>query len=150
MGQTATFLVASMTDTNRVQALDSRESPEQPMNSEANASKEKDFDVDPSTGRKVPHKRANEAYLVHQRWLEKQARIEKRKQYQNENRPLPQELQESEQSDFSSLANFMFSMIAAAFISIVIFLLAGQFVQGDILWGYRGKWSNWHRYVPVR
>lgn len=111
--------------------------------------KNKDFDIDPSTGRKVPHKRANEAYLVHQRWLEKQARIEERKKYLRENRPLPPELREAEKPDFSPLANFLFSMIVAAFFSVLMFLLAGLFIQGDLLWGYRGKWTNWHRYVPV-
>lgn len=119
------------------------------MNEKSNTGTDMKFDMDPSTGRKVPHKKANEAYLVHQRWLEKQARIEKRKQYRRENRPLSPELQEDEKPDFSPLANFLFSMVLAALFSIVIFLLSGLFIQGDPLWGYRGKWTNWHRYIPV-
>lgn len=109
-----------------------------------------DFDVDPSTGRKVPHKRANEAFLVHQRWLAKQERIKKRKELLSANLPLPPELQGEEEPDFSPMASFAFSMIMAAFVSIFIFLLAGLFIHGDAFWGYRGKWTNWNRYVPVR
>ncbi|WFD19614.1 hypothetical protein MCAP1_001848 [Malassezia caprae] len=139
-----------MSDTNCDPTAVPHEPPEKPINGEANAEHVKNFDVDPSTGRKVPHKKANEAYLVHQRWLEKKARIEKRKQYERENRPLPKELQGVEEPDFSPLANFLFSMVFAAFVSMVIFLLAGLFIQGDLLWGYRGKWTNWHRYVPKR
>lgn len=28
--------------------------------------------------------------------------------------------------------------------------LGGKFITGDFMWGYRGKWTNIHTYLPVR
>lgn len=106
-------------------------------------------DIDPSTGRKVPSKRVNQAYLVHQRWLEKQERIKERAKARAEGRTLePTDLDEDE--DNAALGNFVCTMFMTAIIVGVLAALSGLFLHNDMLWGYRGKWTNWHNYIPVR
>ena len=76
-----------------------------PSTNGENSEKEPLFDIDPSTGRKVTHKRINKAYLVHQRWLEKQKQIKERKQARAEGRSVPYdpELDEEEDVDRKSV-----------------------------------------------
>ena len=112
-------------------------------------SKEERKDVDPSTGRSVPYKKANQPMLVHQRYLAKQARKEELKKARAEGRTLPP----SELDDFNDdapIARFFGISFMVAFIAIAIAVLSGLFFAKDPLWGYRGKWTNWHTYIPVR
>lgn len=34
--------------------------------------------------------------------------------------------------------------------ALLAITLSGQFIAGDPLWGYRGKWTNIYTYLPVR
>lgn len=119
-----------------------------PSTNGENSEKEPLFDIDPSTGRKVTHKRINKAYLVHQRWLEKQKQIKERKQARAEGRSVPYDPELDEEEDVPFLANCLFSLTYTAFVVAIIALFAGQFIHGDFLWGYRGKWTNWRTYFP--
>lgn len=112
--------------------------------------KKEKMDFDPSTKRNVPHKMVNNAYFVHKEWRERQERIRARKQARAEGRPVPGGEDEDEEPEFSFVANLILSVSFTAFMAVIIALLAGQFIQGDPLWGYRGKWTNWHTYIPVR
>lgn len=108
------------------------------------------YDIDPSTGRKVPHKRINNAYLVHQRWVEKQERLKLRQKAKAEGRPLPPGDDFDAEEEPSFVANAIFTTAYAGFVVLVIALLAGQFIHGDFLWGYRGKWTKWQTYFPPK
>lgn len=92
------------------------------------------MDTDPSTGRKVPHKKANTPYLVHQRWKEEQERKEREAKQRGDAPTPPAET----------------SLLRTALGLIVVVLLCGQFFNGDLLYGYRGKWTNWRTYFPPR
>lgn len=108
------------------------------------------YDVDPSTGRKVPHKRINNAYLVHQRWLEKQERIKERKKARAEGKHVPYDPDLDEEDERSFAANLILSVMYTVFLAAMIVIFGGVFIHGDPLWGYRGKWTNWRTYFPVR
>lgn len=90
------------------------------------------MDTDPSTGRQVPYKKANQPYLVHQRWKEEQARKEKEGAERGDAPAPPAD---------SSLFRTALALVA-------IVLLCGQYFTGDMLYGYRGKWTNWRTYFP--
>ncbi|WFD49174.1 hypothetical protein GLX27_003852 [Malassezia furfur] len=86
--------------------------------------------------------------LVHQRYLAKQARKEELKKARAEGRTLPP----SELDDFNDdapIARFFGISFMVAFIAIAIAVLSGLFFANDPLWGYRGKWTNWHTYIPA-
>lgn len=108
------------------------------------------YDVDPSTGRKVPHKRINNAYLVHQRWLQKQELIKERKRARAEGKHVPYDPDLDDEDERSFAANLILSVFYTAFLAMVIAIFGGLFIHGDALWGYRGKWTNWRTYFPVR
>lgn len=109
-----------------------------PLNERRKPIASQKYNIDPSSGRKVPYKKINNAYLVHQRWLEKQRRKAE---------CTPHMLDENEET--SPMANTICTVIMTLFFSLVIGVFAGLFVHGDPLWGYRGKWSNWRTYIPV-
>lgn len=95
------------------------------------------FDVDPADpARKVPHKRVNNAYLVHQRWLQQQAAKEDKRRDTHGFEP-------------SDVGDIIASVFLTALAALAIALLAGQYIYGDLLWGYRGKWTNWRARIPV-
>ena len=109
-----------------------------PLNERRKPIASQKYNIDPSSGRKVPYNKINNAYLVHQRWLEKQRRKAE---------CTPHMLDENEET--SPMANTICTVIMTLFFSLVIGVFAGLFVHGDPLWGYRGKWSNWRTYIPV-
>lgn len=86
---------------------------------------------DPSTpGCSVKHKKQNVAMLAHQRWKEQQASQGKDSQ---EPLDLPTPMQ--------FLKWFILALLAV--------LALGQFVTGDVLYGYEGRWRDPRRWLPV-
>ena len=92
---------------------------------------------DPSTGRAVQYKRANEPYLAYQHWKEEQ---ERKNQAEIEERTVPSQPKPS----------LLLALLRVAFFGALLAALIGQFFTGDILFGYRGRWTNWHTYFPPK
>ncbi|WFD35335.1 dihydrofolate reductase [Malassezia cuniculi] len=92
------------------------------------------MDTDPSTGRKVPYKTANQPFLKHQKWKQEQEEKEKRRaEAIARGEPVPKE---------------PFPLLGVAVLLVIVTLLTGQFLTGDVLFGYRSKWTNWRTYIP--
>lgn len=97
-------------------------------------------------------KKANQPFLVHQRWKAQQAAQS----------ASPDSYTKSGHSARGKKSAASTSENAAAIVLRLVGLLvkvllmgvagaalAGVFVTGDPVWGYRGKWTNLRTYVPV-
>ena len=92
---------------------------------------------DPSTGRTVQYKRVNEPYVAYQHWKEEQKR---KKQAEIDGHTIPAQPKPS----------FPLALLRVAFFGALLAALIGQFFTGDILFGYRGRWTNWRTYFPPK
>ncbi|KAK0537124.1 hypothetical protein OC834_000200 [Tilletia horrida] len=115
-------------------------------------------DVDPANPtRTVPKKKANQAYLVHQRYLERQreerrrARIAKGMSAEEEEK---EELRHQggaggeDSAAGAAAAACCENFVKALFYSLLLLAAAGVFVTGSPIWGYRGKWVRLRTYFP--
>ncbi|PWN49762.1 hypothetical protein IE53DRAFT_387994 [Violaceomyces palustris] len=119
-------------------------------------------DIDPSNpNRRVPKKKANAPFLVHQRWKEEQeaqrraqalaqgqdfeAEEEKRRERKRE-----EEERKGRERKPSAFVKAAAGLFRYAIMGLAIALLAGQFFAGDALWGYRGKWTKLRTYMPYK
>ncbi|CAO1629401.1 unnamed protein product [Parajaminaea phylloscopi] len=92
---------------------------------------------DPSQpGRTVKHKKANSAFLVHQRWKEDQKAQRRAAGKGEDERPL-------EVPSFRIFLKYTLLALLAA-------LALGQFITGDVLYGYEGKWRNPRKWLPTK
>lgn len=104
---------------------------------------------DPTRGASEPRKSVTPAYLSHQQWLAQQKRREEREKARAEGRWVPPSNWDDEEES-APLGNFICTTFMFGIMAVVFALLSGLFLHNDPLWGYRGKWSNWRTYVPVR
>ena len=97
--------------------------------------------MDPSNpARVVPRKKANQPFLVHQKW---------KAQQEAKKRANPSSDGSSNDVDVSAPLSAIGGLFKMAIIGLLIALAAGHFVTGDVLWGYRGKWTKLSTYLPV-
>lgn len=109
------------------------------------------YDIDPAdTTRRVPHKRINNAYYVHQRWLEEQARKERAREEHKQRVMRGGRKQEDEEETNMTWGNAICSALFTALLAVIMGVLMGMFIHGDPLWGHRSKWINLRTYFPVR
>lgn len=100
--------------------------------------------VDPSNpSRTVAYKKANAPFLAHARFKAQEAerRREKRRQ-----KGLPEDGDEEEEPLELPGPRTVLKWILLTLIAV---LAMGQFVTGDVLYGYKGKWRNPKRWIPV-
>ncbi|KAN0064651.1 hypothetical protein ACQY0O_002281 [Thecaphora frezii] len=101
-------------------------------------------DVDPSNpGRMVASKKANQPFLAHQRWKEAQA-AKRAKQ------GLPPVAERKRDDMSGGGGGIVLSTIRSVLLGLAILVATGQFIAGDPLWGYRGKWVQRRTYFPQR
>lgn len=85
---------------------------------------------DPSRpGRSVKYKKQNVAFLRHQRWKEEQAA----------KGPAPEPIE----------LPSPVTLLKWTLLLVISILAVGQFVTGDVLYGYEGRWRNPRRWLPV-
>lgn len=109
------------------------------------------YDIDPADPtRRVPHKRINNAYYVHQRWLEEQKRKERAREEHKQRVMRGGRKQEDEEETNMTWGNAICSALFTALLAVVMGVLMGMFIHGDPLWGHRSKWTNLRTYFPVR
>lgn len=111
-------------------------------------------DIDPSNPlRAVPRKKANQPFLVHQKWKEEQE-LRRRKAKQDSNasdgKNSNRDAGDRESLDISGFLGFLVAFFRYAIMATAITMAAGQFVAGDAFWGYRGKYLKLRTYLPVR
>ena len=87
--------------------------------------------------REVPANKGNTAYLVHQKW---QALQEKQKQ---------ERAAKGIKEGGGLMDKILWLTIKWSFVGLLVAAAAGQFVAGDPIWGYRGKYLQWNTYWPV-
>lgn len=103
-------------------------------------------DVDPADpNRSVPTKKANQAYLVHQRYLEQQKEKQRKERIAKGLDPDVEEKVEEAGPAVIDLGLFFKRL----FIGILLWAAAGFFITGSPIWGYRGKWIRMRTYFPV-
>lgn len=94
---------------------------------------------DPSNpNRTVPAKTANKAMMAHQNW--KNAQIKAGKMDPKTGKSLEKS---------GPIANAIGQMIKWSIVGLLLALATGQFIAGDPIWGYRGKWLKLRTYFPV-
>ncbi|PWN23175.1 cytochrome b5 [Microstroma glucosiphilum] len=101
--------------------------------------------VDPSDpSRTVAYKKANTPFLAHARFKAQEAerRREKRRQ-----KGLPEDGDEEEEPLELPGPRTVLKWMLLILIAV---LAMGQFVTGDVLYGYKGKWRNPKKWIPVR
>ncbi|KAK0553282.1 hypothetical protein OC845_001282 [Tilletia horrida] len=102
-------------------------------------------DVDPADpNRSVPTKKANQAYLVHQRYLEQQKEKQRKERIAKGLDPDVEEKVEEAGPAVIDLGLFFKRL----FIGILLWAAAGFFITGSPIWGYRGKWIRMRTYFP--
>ncbi|PWY99861.1 hypothetical protein BCV70DRAFT_176771 [Testicularia cyperi] len=121
-------------------------------------------DIDPSNpSRAVPKKKANQPFLKHQRWKEEQELRRRKAAPASSSRGSDQHdsLKARGSSSaiggdsnelvdltgpFATLATLLKYVVLTAAIAMAV----GQFVSGDPIWGYRGKYIKLRTYMPYR
>ncbi|KAL9933441.1 hypothetical protein V8E36_007617 [Tilletia maclaganii] len=102
-------------------------------------------DADPANPqRTVPTKKANQAYLVHKRYREKQ--LEERRQKRIAKGLDPDA--EDDEAEGDACTRFVETVIKFAFYALLLSAAAGLFVTGSPIWGYNGKWIRLRTYFP--
>jgi len=106
--------------------------------------------VKDASGRMVSTKTANQPFLKHKEWREKEearkAAKAQRKKERAERLARGEEVGPEEPDDEQEIG--LLGLLKFLLTVVVVVLLASKFVTGDWLWGYRGKWSNVHTYLP--
>jgi len=106
--------------------------------------------VKDASGRMVSNKTANQPFLKHKEWKEKEearkAAKAQRKKERAEKLARGEEVGPEEPDDEQEIG--LLGLLKFLLAVVVVALLASKFVTGDWLWGYRGKWSNIHTYLP--
>lgn len=116
-------------------------------------------DIDPSNpGRTVPKKKSNSPFLVHQKWKEEQE-LRRRKAAERASsgsssdaggKGKGREIGEEEITDITGPVKAVIKLFRWAIMATAVVMLAGTFVAGDALWGYRGKYTRLRTYMPYR
>jgi len=96
--------------------------------------------IDPATGRSVTYKKGNESMLVHQKWKREQEEKEKKRKLKNGGKS-------DQGSNFISKS--LGFLIKWSLVGLLLSLAAGQFIKGDLIWGYRGKYVRKSYWLPV-
>ena len=105
-------------------------------NDAATAKVDPPMQEDPSNpGRFVKHKKQNQAFLVHHKWKQEQAK-KKAARGEDPNSPDP---------TISVGRILKWSLIV-----LISTLTMGHFITGDPLYGYDGKWRNPRKWIPVK
>ncbi|CAD6956993.1 unnamed protein product [Tilletia laevis] len=105
-------------------------------------------DVDPSDPvRSVPAKKANQAYMVHKRYLEKQ-RQERRNQRIAKGLDPDVEDDDDKSGEPGAGSVCCERMLKAMFYALIASFAAGLFITGSPIWGYNGKWVRFRTYFP--
>lgn len=108
--------------------------------------------VKDTSGRMVSTKTANQPFLKHKEWREKEearkaAKARRKKERQEKlargEAVGPEESDDEEEREIGCLGLLKF--LASV---VVILLLGSKFITGDWLWEYRGKWTNINTYLP--
>lgn len=94
--------------------------------------------VDPSTGRTVTYKKGNESMLAHQKWKQEQEEKAKKEAL------IPKKASNS--LGFGKVLGFL---IKWSLVGLLMSLAAGQFIKGDVAWGYKGKYIKRSYWLPV-
>ncbi|KAE8269841.1 hypothetical protein A4X09_0g2500 [Tilletia walkeri] len=107
-------------------------------------------DVDPSNPvRSVPTKKANQAYLVHKRYVEKQRQERREKRIAQGLDPDVDDDAAGGQGGEPGAGSVCFErVVKAMFYGFLLWVAAGLFVTGSPLWGYKGKWIRLRTYFP--
>ncbi|KDN52848.1 cytochrome b5 [Tilletiaria anomala UBC 951] len=90
--------------------------------------------------RKVAAKKANKAYMVHQRWKEEQIKSGR----------MDPKTGKVTQEPLGPVGKAFFLMLKWSVVGLLLSMAAGQFIAGDPIWGYRGKWVQRKTYLSKR
>jgi hypothetical protein len=82
------------------------------------------------------------------RWKAQQAAKEERRKLRAERRARGEDVSEDEDNvDEPPDESLIMTLGKLLLFTLIAFALAGQFITGSPLWGYKGKWTNIHTYL---
>ncbi|SOV05197.1 related to FSH3 - putative serine hydrolase [Ustilago sp. UG-2017a] len=116
-------------------------------------------DIDPSNpARSVPKKKANSPFLVHQKWKQEQELRRRKAEEQGSNggsggsgksKGRSRSLEEPT-TDLNGPVRIIMKLFRFLIMATAAVMVAGFFIAGDPLWGYRGKYTRLRTYMPYR
>ncbi|PWN33547.1 cytochrome b5, partial [Meira miltonrushii] len=111
------------------------------------------YDIDPSDpNRKVKHKKINTAFLKHQRWKAEQERLEQEHGRANKTKAQskPESKSDKGKADTTTTTgrSLPFLFVKWSLVAVLCAFGLGQFIAGDALWGYRGKYVQKETFMP--
>ena len=81
------------------------------------------------------------------RWKAEQAAKEERRKSRAERRARGEDVSEDEDGVEAGPSSLLVALGKMLLLILIGTALAGQFITGSPLWGYKGKWTNIHTYL---